>query len=76
MCFYSYDAISLRSLIFLWFHQAEAECVMSLPSIVKIDYKFCLLEKQQQLNCFSYSSSTIQDIDGTELSVVNIVICV
>ena len=38
--------------MFSWFDQAEAECLMSYPSIVKIDYKFSLLEKQQQLNCF------------------------
>ena len=52
-----------------------AECVMSYPSVVGVDFKFCLLEKQQ-LNCFflygNTSSSAIQGIDGTEISVVNI----
>ena len=45
--FYSYDAFSLRPLnYFSWFLLAEAECMMSYPSIVEVDNKFCILEKQ------------------------------
>ena len=60
---------------------------MSYPPIVDadVDYKFCLEKIHKQLSClfflkyFQYgkmSSSAIQGIDVTEISVVIILICV
>ena len=54
-------------LLFTWFLLAEAECVMSYPSIVEVDYIFCLLVKQQ-LNCFVIKK--YEFINGMKISVV------